>query len=209
MGENEQSGLLRNVVVVGIISMVALVVIFAVVGLTTTSKSSISDSLIMVDKLNGTDDYDKSEFKYTLNDTDHTASVDGYKDSNATVDPDLTIYKKVYKGKQAYTVTSIGRLAFWKLPITSVTIPDTIKVIGDDAFYNDKLTSVTIPDSVTSIGVAAFQGNKLTSATMSMNVKSYPGGAFYYNPLKEVTVAKGAVLNETAFDPTTSVKYAE
>ena len=45
------------------------------------------------------------------------------------------------------------------LGITSVEIPNTVKIIGKDAFRENKLTSVTIPTSVTSIGEGAFLKN--------------------------------------------------
>ena len=45
------------------------------------------------------------------------------------------------------------------LGITSVVIPNTVKIIGEGAFRHNNLTSVEIPDTVTSIGGSAFRGN--------------------------------------------------
>ncbi len=61
----------------------------------------------------------------------------------------------IYDGK-TYTVTSIGKSAFYLTELTSITIPNSVTSIGDDAFYLTALTSITIPNSVTSIGKDAF-----------------------------------------------------
>ena len=53
-------------------------------------------------------------------------------------------------------VVAIGYRAFWRLPITSVTIPDGVVSIGDYAFAGCPLTGVIIPGSVASIGESAF-----------------------------------------------------
>ena len=63
---------------------------------------------------------------------------------------------------------AVGYGWFQSLPITSVTIPDSVTSIGGSAFANcSGLTSVIIPDSVTSIGEYAFSGcTGLTSVTI-------------------------------------------
>lgn len=45
MGENEQGGMLRNVVVIGLVAIIAAVVIFAVIGLNGNMKSSLKTSV--------------------------------------------------------------------------------------------------------------------------------------------------------------------
>ena len=76
------------------------------------------------------------------------------------------------------TVKIIGEGAFSHNNLTSVELPDTVISIGDDAFYFNKLTSVTIPNSVTSIGNSAFHDNKLTRVTIPNSVTSIGSGAF-------------------------------
>ena len=71
---------------------------------------------------------------------------------------EVVIPESVVHEGTAYSVTSIGRWAFyWCSGLTSVTIPNSVTSIGDNAFqYCSGLTSVTIPNSVTSIGDEAF-----------------------------------------------------
>ena len=63
--------------------------------------------------------------------------------------------KVTYKNK-TLKVTSIGELAFYRCPISSVTIPNTVTSIKDCAFEFSTLNSVTIPNSVTSLGASVF-----------------------------------------------------
>ena len=86
------------------------------------------------------------------------------------------------------TVKIIGEGAFRHNNLTSVEIPDTVISIGDYAFYFNKLTSVTIPNSVISIGNSAFYGNKLTSVTIPNSVTSIGNSAFCDNKLTSVTI---------------------
>ena len=65
--------------------------------------------------------------------------------------------------------TSIGAYAFDGCTrLTSITIPDSVRIIGGSAFYYCySLTSLTIPDSVTSIGGYAFYNcNNIGSITI-------------------------------------------
>ena len=72
----------------------------------------------------------------------------------------------LYNKKDNYEVVPLGT-ASDGLGITSVIIPNTVKIIGKDAFRENKLTSVTIPTSVTSIGRGAFYNNKLTNSAIT------------------------------------------
>lgn len=59
------------------------------------------------------------------------------------------------------TVTTIGRSAFrWQTGLTSISIPNSVKIIAPAAFELTSLTSVTIPNSVDSIGPSAFYSCK-------------------------------------------------
>ena len=106
-----------------------------------------------------------TDFTFSLNNTDHTASVTNYtgSDTIVTIPSSISVVEttdgtKYYKGSQ-YTVTGIGSSAFeHNTTITQVVLPDTLQTIGDDVFSNCSLTEITIPSSVTSIGDYAFWG---------------------------------------------------
>jgi len=77
-------------------------------------------------------------------------------------------------------VTSIGENSFeGQTTLTSVTLPNSMKVIEYNAFDGCGLTSITIPNSVDSIGEYAFGCEKLTSISIGSglrgNVKSLFG----------------------------------
>jgi Leucine-rich repeat (LRR) protein len=89
-----------------------------------------------------------------------------------------------------HTVTSIGIRAFYgdvyAESISSVQIPNSIKVIGKGAFMHNRLESLTIPTSVIRIGEQAFLNNSLTSLHLPDNNISIGHRAFYGNSLSDV-----------------------
>jgi hypothetical protein len=111
---------------------------------------------------------------------------------------------------------------FYDIPLTSVTIPNSVTSIGHAAFALTQLTSVTIPASVTSIGTLVFKScSKLTVITvdaLNPNFSSvdgvlfskdkktlvvYPGGkSSSYTIPNSVTFIGDAAF---AFTPLTSV----
>ena len=87
--------------------------------------------------------------------------------------------KKINKVVIENGVTNIGNYAFCSLPITSITIPKSVKKIGEGAFqYCSALTSITIPNSVTSIGDWAFNGSGLTSIIIPNSITSIGWNTF-------------------------------
>ena len=93
------------------------------------------------------------------------------------------------------TVKIIGDWAFSYNQLTSVVIPNTVKIIGDWAFSYNQLTSVVIPNSVTSIGNFAFQNNQLTSVTIGNNVARIGNDAFFKNDSSNPNLTK--IINKT------------
>lgn len=57
-------------------------------------------------------------------------------------------------------ITTIGRIAFAEIPISSIEIPQSIITIEDSAFFNCELNKVTIPQNIRNIGDCAFCKNK-------------------------------------------------
>ena len=94
---------------------------------------------------------------------------------------DIVIPKTVTYDGQIFTVTSIGRSAFFYCPnLMSVNIPNTVISIGDDAFNKcSGLTSVDIPSSVVSIGDGTFADcQSLTKIGIPNSVTSIGRSAF-------------------------------
>lgn len=77
-------------------------------------------------------------------------------------------------------VEEIGFYAFEAQPVTSVTIPDTVKVIGEGAFIDcASLTSIKLPTALETIERGAFAGcTALTEITVPEEVKEIKRGAF-------------------------------
>jgi hypothetical protein len=101
---------------------------------------------------------------------------------------------------QDLPVTRIGQTAFYELQLTSVTIPDSVRLIGNQAFARNQLTSFTIPDSVTEIGVSAFSGNQLTSITIPNGITLINQYAFHKNQLTNVAIPDSVFIGTQAFD---------
>ena len=89
-----------------------------------------------------------------------------------------------YNGIQ-YTVTSIGRCAFYNCSTMtgSLTIPNTVTSIGDEAFSTCSgfTGSLNIPNSVTSIGDDAFMYCGFTGSLTIPNSVSSIGNRVFYN----------------------------
>lgn len=87
--------------------------------------------------------------------------------------------------------TSVGTLAFFSASnLTSLSLPNTLKVIGRQAFTGAKLSTITIPDSVERIGQASF--SQLCSEHLTLHlgsgVKQIDYAAFSLAPLTSVTL---------------------
>ena len=123
---------------------------------------------------------------YRLNDWTKTAEVteksDGYE--GAIVIPETVVFNEL-----TYRVTSIGKEAFaFCDPLTSITIPDSVKRIGWKAFLDcESLEEIIIGNSVKGIGRHAFDGcDSLLSITYQGTIaqwKKIKLGYFWKTPI--------------------------
>lgn len=190
MGENEQGGMLRNVVILGLIALIAAVVIGLVVGLSShmkTSSNTVSDTIQKnIKDVNGpgydviTDDFNTSKHYYDFDDSNKTAVIITVKNLNDPRDVGLvTVPSFVKKAGVRYTVVGIGTSAYADAPgMTGVIIPDTIKKIDDYAFYGSPITTVDFGKGIVSIGKESFERTNLTSVIVPDNVKTIGNQAF-------------------------------
>lgn len=102
----------------------------------------------------------------------NTASVT-FKDRNYnSYSGSVNVPSTVIHEGTTYTVTAVGRGAFYECPeLTEVTLPNTITVIDYAAFYQcTALTSLTIPNSVVTLGDYALFQTGLTQVTIGNHV---------------------------------------
>ena len=116
--------------------------------------------------------------KYRLDEETMTAEViakrNGY-------EGDIIIPETVVSNRASFLVTSIGENAFFSCkPLTSITLPNSVKSIGMGSFtYCESVSKITLPDSVKSIESYAFFGcGSLTEITIPNCVKSLGHNAF-------------------------------
>ena len=102
---------------------------------------------------------------------------------------DIVIPETVVCNELTYRVTSIGKKAFaFCDPLTSITIPDSVKRIGWKAFLDcESLEEIIIGNSVKGIGRDAFDGcDSLLSITYQGTIaqwKKIKLGYFWKTPI--------------------------
>ncbi|MBO4803202.1 MAG: leucine-rich repeat protein, partial [Muribaculaceae bacterium] len=122
----------------------------------------------------------------------NTAEVT-YKDKNYnSYSGSLTVPSTVTHEGKAYTVTAVGRTAFYKCSaLTSVSLPSTIQTIDYGAFCDcTALTSLTVPSGVTTLGEFCFMRcTSLTSISLPNGITSIPRQCFTYcGSLQSITI---------------------
>lgn len=166
MGENEQGGMLRNIIVLGAI----LIIISMAIGGALATKHSMRGTISRANseqsapaattasssQIIGTSrNISDSKYKYWTDEKSNTVSVTGPIDKTNKV---VQIPATVTNNGKKYTVTSIGASAFSDVGVTSLSLPNTIVSIGAHAFTGAKMTTLTLPGSVARIGDFAFSG---------------------------------------------------
>lgn len=218
MGENEQGGMLRVVVVVGLVALISFVIIASVIGLKgkmsasqSTATDNIASNMSQVQKETETitDDADNSKYTYSYDDDDKTATIIGTADG-AFAGEAITLPTNVVNDGTTYKVTGVGIGGMGHAKMTSVVVPASIKTIDNYAFMGDStLTSVDFVASLDSIGISsfantgltsidlkgtkkigdsAFQNTKITSVKMSSGVEVIGTGAFQGLPISSITI---------------------
>jgi|GEM_PF-2422317 len=125
------------------------------------------------------------------NDNPDYCSVDGVLfNKNRTT---LILYPSAKSGSYAIPdgVTRIEKSAFFNCTnLTSVTIPNSVKIIEDQAFSSSDFTSVIIGNGITYFGTEAFQYcTSLTSVILVNGLKSIGDYAFKYcSSLTSITI---------------------
>ena len=121
------------------------------------------------------------------------------------------IYDYVYDGVEIdyvvpHGVTIIGNYAFSGneehqfRPLSSVTLPPTLKEIRVGAFLLNDLTTIVIPEGVVSIGSGAFLLNSLTTISLPTSLVKIENFAFAINPLTKVLIpANVQIIESSAF----------
>lgn len=111
----------------------------------------------------------------------------------ATCPTDLVIPSEV----DGYSVTGIGSGAFENnaaisdnknTRITTVIIPEPVRIIGSQAFFGSRLENLQLPESLVDIGYQAFSGTQLVEVVIPNSVKNIEGGAFSYSKIKNLTL---------------------
>ena len=123
---------------------------------------------------------------YRLNDWTKTAEVT---EKSGLYEGNIIIPETVVFNELTYRVTSIGKEAFaFCDPLTSITIPDSVKRIGWKAFLDcESLEEIIIGNSVKGIGSHAFDGcDSLLSITYQGTIaqwKKIKLGYFWKTPI--------------------------
>lgn len=110
---------------------------------------------------------------YQLSDDENTAKVfniDYLWEPVWTYEGDIVIPPTIEYQGVTYHVTTIGNMAFWNSDITSISIPNSVKIIENGAFRNcESLTSLTIPEGVEYLG--DIWCSKLASLTLPSSLE--------------------------------------
>ncbi len=124
----------------------------------------------------------EGDFEYSLINNDTELQVVSYvgEDTDIVIPSEAigTEHEEI-AGKK---VTAIAQAAFYYDDLTSVTLPDTIKIINSHVFYeNYNLTEVNLSEctNLVYIGYNAFQGTAITNLTLPASLQAMGGDVFY------------------------------
>ena len=91
----------------------------------------------------------------------------------------LTVPEKVSWQSVEYRITTVAAYTFYNVPLTSVSLPQSIDSIGNNNFsYCSGLKKLTLPDSVSYIGDKCFQSLDLEEVKMGDLIRHLGTGCF-------------------------------
>ncbi len=136
---------------------------------------------------------------------DGTASISGYMGNDMQVEVPSMLDER--------EVTQIGDDVFsYNTAITSIVIPNTVKVIRSGAFSGcSSLSQITLSESLESIGEEAFRGSGIKEVRIPDSVTSIGERVFYYCENLENVVLPGGlkIIAEGMFTGCNSLKEIE
>lgn len=135
------------------------------------------------------DNRDATDASYFEFDKD-TGKITGY--DYSTGPSDVVIPAQI----DGVDVEVIGEEVFYSRDLTSVDIPNSVKLIEEKAFANSGLDSVEIPGSVWEMEKQAFTTNNLTSVEIGEGVKKIGSWAFAFNKLTSVEIPSSVEVIE-------------
>lgn len=98
------------------------------------------------------------------------------------------------------TLKEIGKSAFYRCRVDSLTLPEGIKKIEEHAFNNGYQKNINFPSSLTEIGRWAFFNNSLSHIIIPGSVKHIGKEAFGSNPGHYIELKEGVIeIGESAF----------
>ncbi|GHV11681.1 hypothetical protein FACS189491_03340 [Spirochaetia bacterium] len=137
-------------------------------------------------------------------DSDFTVDANGVITKYSGWDTEVVIPATI-GGKK---ITAIGDNAFKKADLTSVVIPEGIRMIGEYAFAENKLTTVTIPGSVYWIKRGAFDDNKDISTVVLPEGVEYVMGDAFPSSVKSINIPASILYFDARFGMETVVTFA-
>ena len=133
-----------------------------------------------------------NNFKYSLDETSKTASIDGYNGTEKIIN----VPNKIIINGESYDVTSIGDSAFYGYtsPEAEIIIPEGVEYLYDASFYHCNVKKISLPntlrnmcqstfwgcildelilpDSITGLWYVQFGDSKIKKLILSNNIKS-------------------------------------
>lgn len=98
------------------------------------------------------------------------------------------------------TLKEIGKSAFFRCRVDSLTLPEGIKKIEEHAFNNGYQKNINFPSSLTEIGYRAFFNNMLSHIIIPGSVKHIGESAFESNSGQYIELKEGVIeIGESAF----------